>query len=260
MPLAHLSSVSLNYELSGLEDGPVLVLAHALGSNLHLWESQVDALGGRYRLLRYDVRGHGQSAVPAGPYTMEMLGMDAVELLNHLAIPRTIFCGMSMSGQTALWLGIHAAERFRGIVVSNAAARFGTEASWNQRIEQVRERGMASLVAGSMARWFTPEFIEEHEELVAPIQIALGTTHAGGYTACCAALRDTDLTAEVSSIKVPTLVIAGTHDPTAPPADSRFLEQQIAGSTYVEVDAAHIANVGDAKHFNRAVLAFAEGL
>lgn len=256
MPVADLGDVQLYYEWAGAEDAPVLVLSNSLGSDLRLWEPQISALGGNFRLLRYDTRGHGRSSTPDGEYTLEDLGMDVLCLLDYLDVEEAGICGISLGGITALWLALHASSRIEAVVAANTAARIGTVEGWTERIRLVREGGLAPLAEGTMDRWLTAAFRKAHPEMVATLKDAFVKTSVDGYVGCCAALREADLTEKVASIRVPVLSVAGRFDPVTPPTDARFLEEKIAGCRYVELDAAHLSNMGDTDGFNAAVLSF----
>lgn len=256
MAFAYLRGVRIHYELSGEDELPVLVLSNSLGVNLTMWEQQLQSLGSQRRILRYDTRGHGQSSVPVGPYSIDELGQDVLDLLDRLQIGRASFCGLSMGGVIGQWLGIHAPDRLHRLVLANTAAKIGIEATWDSRIAQVQKDGLTPIVSGTLERWFTAPFRAAQPEIVAKTAAMLQATSAEGYAACCAAIRDADFRAEMASIRVPTLVIAGIEDPVTPPSDSRFLAESIAESSYVELAAAHLSNVEAASEFNAALRHF----
>ena len=145
MPFAQLPDVRLHYRIDGDAGAPPLLLSNSLGTSLAMWEPQVPALAARFRVVRYDSRGHGQSQVTRGPYSMEMLAQDALGLLDALAIPRAHFCGLSMGGMVGMWLGVNAPERLDRLVLSNTAAKIGTAELWNERIDVLQRLGMASI-------------------------------------------------------------------------------------------------------------------
>jgi len=241
---------------AGAADAPVLVLSHALGANLESWDRQVEALGSHLRVLRYDTRGHGRSTAPVGEWTLEDLGRDVLQLLDALAIEKAHFCGISLGGMTAQWLGIHAEHRLHSIIAADTAPRIGSIASWNERIDEVRRGGMASIVDRTIERWYTAAFRENEQLLVLKTRRMLLDTTVDGYLGCCAALRDADLTAAVGAIALPTLVMTGVDDPVTPPKDGRFLEEQIHGARYVGLKGAHLSNVEDAGVFSHELLDF----
>jgi 3-oxoadipate enol-lactonase len=255
MPIAEINGTRINYELSGDEDLPLVVFSNSLGTNLTVWDEQVGALGG-FRALRYDTRGHGQSAVMAGDYSIEMLGRDVLALLDFLDIDRAAFCGLSLGGFIGQWLGAHAPQRFSKLVLANTAAKLGTEQGWNQRIQEVRSGGIAAIADGVLSRWFTEPFRRVHPDRVAWVKEMLLSTPADGYASCCAAVRDMDLRADTERITVPTLVIAGSADPVASVADAEFLREHIDGVRMTLLPAAHLSSVEARDAFNQALLAF----
>ena len=256
MAFAELDKLKLHYELTGASGLPVLILSNSLGANLAMWEPQVSVLGSRFRLLRYDTRGHGDSSVPPGPYTIEDLGQDVLRLLDFLEIDQASFCGISMGGSTGQWLGVNASSRIHKLVLANTAAKIGVAEVWNARIETVLKEGLESIVAGTMERWFTAAFRHEHPEIVAGISSTLRSTNLQGYVACCAAIRDADFRAVFRNISVPTLAIAGSQDVVASPQDVQFLAENIPSASYIELSAAHLSNVEVPDAFNSALLGF----
>ncbi len=256
MPFADVAGVRLHYRFDGADDAPVVMLCNSLGTDLSMWDGQVLALTQHYNVLRYDSRGHGQSAVTAGPYTIEQLGRDAVALLDVLGLTRVRFCGLSMGGMVGQWLGANAARRLSRLVLCNTAARIGTAEVWNARIDAVNKGGMASIVENVVARWYTPSFIASSPAAIDKTRTMLLTTPAAGYVASCGAVRDMDQRDSVSRIKLPTLVVAGAHDAVTSPADGRFLAECITGAQYVELAAAHLSNIEAEAAFTSTVMAF----
>jgi 3-oxoadipate enol-lactonase len=256
MPFADLDEVRLHYRFEGHADAPVVVMSNSLGTDLDLWQPQLAALSSRFRVLRYDQRGHGQSSAPAGPYTLASLGQDVAELLSSLNVERAHFCGISMGGLTGLWLGVNRPERVGRLVLANTAARIGTVDSWNTRIDAVTRLGMAAVADAVMARWFTPAFLAADAPPLPALRDTFRRIWVQGYAGCCAALRDADLRAEFGGISAPVLVIAGTHDPGTTPADAHFLADGIAGARYVELPVSHISNVEAPSAFNAALSGF----
>ncbi|MDB5758829.1 MAG: 3-oxoadipate enol-lactonase [Burkholderia sp.] len=244
------------YELEGREDAPVLVLSNSLGTNLDMWAPQMPALLQHFRVLRHDARGHGHSDVTPGPYTIAQLGEDVLALMDYLKIDRAHFCGLSMGGMIGMWLGAHHAARIDRLVLCNTAAKIGTPDTWNPRIAKVDAEGMASVVDTVLDRWFTPGFRQRAPEQVGVVRDMLLNTAPAGYGANCAAVRDMDLRADIASIGVPTLVIAGTHDGSTPAADGRAVADAIPGARYVELDAAHLSNWEQSEQFTQALLGF----
>jgi len=257
MAHAEIQNLRLHYELDGPKHGPVLVLSHSIGTTTEMWKHVAPGFAKQFRVLSYDTRGHGGSGVPDGPYTIAGLGTDVLDLLDSLGIAQCIFCGLSLGGMTGIWLGVHAPERLQKLILANTAARIGTHESWNARISAVQQGGMASIVDGVMERWFRTEFRQTSPKIVAPVRQMFLDTSPKGYVACCAAIRDADLTANLKAIPAPTLVIAGRDDPATTPSDGRFLAQNVSGARYVELETAHLSPIEDPGGFSAAVLRFA---
>jgi 3-oxoadipate enol-lactonase len=256
MPFAELADVRLHYRFDGEAEAPVVMLSNSLGTNLTMWDAQVPSLAARYRVLRYDSRGHGLSAVTRGPYTIEQLAQDALGLIDHLGLQRIRFCGLSMGGMVGQWLGANAAQRFSRLVLCNTAAQIGTPDIWNTRIDAVNKGGMAAIVDGVLARWYTAPFIASAPDAIEATREMLLTTPAAGYVASCAAVRDMNQRDSTSRIAVPTLIVVGTNDMVTTPADGRFLAEHIAGAYFAELAAAHLSNVEAPAAFTSALIGF----
>ena len=253
MPHAIIDGCRLHYRLDGPEDGPPLLLSHALGVDLEMWEPQVGRLARRFRVLRYDHRGHGGSDAPAGPYSLDRLGQDAVGLLDALGIARTDVVGLSLGGMVALWLGIHASDRVGRLMPSCTTAYAGGGTIWDPRIEAVRRDGMAALVDGVIGRWFSPGFRERAPEAVDGIRRKLLATSPEGYAGTCAAIRDMDQRDAIGRIRAPMLVLSGTQDQGTPPERGQEIAAALPGARFLALDAAHIANIEQADAFTAAV-------
>jgi 3-oxoadipate enol-lactonase len=256
MPFAKLPDVQLHYEWSGSEHLPVLIFSNSLGTNLRMWEPQVEGFTKHFRILRYDTRGHGQSSVPRGAYTIEQLSWDLVRLLDVLQLERVYFCGLSMGGMTGIFLAANAPKRLQKVVLCNTAAKIGTPETWNARIQAVEEGGMQAVAGGVIERWLTPVFRSSHAEEAQAALTMLEAANPQGYVACCAAVRDMDQRQTLGSIRLPCLALTGTYDPVTPPTDAQFLKESIPGAKYAEVAAAHLSNIEARDDFNRHVLQF----
>jgi 3-oxoadipate enol-lactonase len=221
-----------------------------------MWENQASKFQGKFRVLRYDKRGHGDSSVPSGPCSIEQLAKDVVALLDHLGLERVNFCGLSIGGMIGMWLGSNAPSRLIKLTLSNTAAKIGTADTWNTRIETVRNNGMKFLAPSVMERWFTPDFRAKQPAAVAAMQRIVEATNPEGYVACCAAVRDFDFRENLHTIRVPTLVISGAHDPATTPSDGHFLADGITNARYCELNAAHLSNIEDRDAFNSALASF----
>ncbi|TFW31338.1 3-oxoadipate enol-lactonase [Massilia horti] len=256
MPFAQLNDVKLRYAVDGDRSRPALVLSNSLGTSLEMWDPQVARLSEHFYVIRYDTRGHGQSEVTPGPYSIAQLGGDVCGLLDHLGIGRAHFCGVSMGGITGMWLALHRPSRVDRLVLSNTAAYIGPHDNWTARAEAVRRDGVASIAPAVVSRWLTPEYALAHPEQVQSLIAMLGATPAEGYAANCIAVRDNDLRKQVSGIRAPTLVIAGSGDLPTPPADAQYLLSEIAHASYVELDAAHLSNQQQPEAFADTVIRF----
>ncbi|NYI21940.1 3-oxoadipate enol-lactonase [Sphingobium indicum] len=244
------------WRFDGPEGAPVLLLSNSLGTDMGMWDSQIGAWRDRFRILRYDQRGHGRSDAPAGAYSLDRLGRDVIELLDALAIDRVDFCGLSLGGMVGQWLGIRAPERLRRLVIANSSGFMGPPESWDARIALVREQGMAPLAQASIDRWFTAAFAQAAPDAIATVGAMLQATSPEGYAGCCAAIRDMDMRRTAALISVPTLVVGGSQDPATPPAHSEALARTIPAAELVMLNAAHLSNVEQSAAFADACQSF----
>jgi 3-oxoadipate enol-lactonase len=240
----------------GPQTAPALLLLGSLGTTSDIWRPQVKPLSERYRVIRLDTRGHGESAAPAGDYTLDDLGADALSVLDAAGVERAAVCGVSLGGMTAMWLAAHAPERVRALIPVGTALKIGARSTWEERIRQVRSAGAESIADSSMGRWLTDDFRRGHPDVVAWSRAMLAGCPTEGYIGCCAILRDADLHGEAQRIVAPTLVIVGREDPVTPPADAREIADHIAGARVLTLDASHICAVERPGEFNEAVLGF----
>ncbi|WP_337883042.1 3-oxoadipate enol-lactonase [Chromobacterium haemolyticum] len=255
MPMLKLASHSLHYQLDGPPAAPALLLSNSLGTTLDMWRPQLAALSRRYRVLRYDARGHGASTASAECGLADLAG-DALSLLDALDIGRAHFCGISMGGLTGLWLGAYAPERLQCLVVSNSAAKIGKSEAWRQRAAQVRADGMAELASSAHLRWFSPDFCAKAPDTVEQARAWLAATSPSGYAACCEALADADLRADLPRIATPTLLIAGQHDPVTTAAEAAAMAEGMPNARLALLPASHLSNLEAPLAFEQAVLAF----
>jgi 3-oxoadipate enol-lactonase len=256
MPFADLPNVRLHYSFTGPATAPSLILSNSLGSNFSMWEAQAPTFEKQFRLLRYDMRGHGQSSIPTPPYAVPDLARDILALADSLNIARFHFCGLSIGGMIGMTLALEAPDRLHKLVLCNTAVKIGTPDFWNTRIQTVQSKGMKEVASAVTARWFTPAFQQSSTDKVASAIRVLESLDAQGYVGGCTAVRDFDFRESVSRIRTPTLVISGTHDPAATPADGRFLAEHIPGARYVELNTSHLSSIEAPAQFNEAVLAF----
>ena len=257
MPMIQANGIDLHYRFDGPVDGPPLVMSNSLASNLHMWDWQMPALTDRYRVLRYDSRGHGGSAVPPGPYSIDLLVQDARALMLGLGIPQARFVGLSKGGSVGQLLAAKHPEMVRALVLCDTTSFAGGPAIWQPRIDAAAKGGMETVCAATLERWFTPAFRQSSPAAVEKVRQMILGTPAAGFVACCEALRDMNQTALLKGITAPTLIIVGKDDPGTPVAHSEVLHREIAGSRLLVLDdAAHFANVEQAGPFNAALRDF----
>jgi 3-oxoadipate enol-lactonase len=255
-----MTAQAVHYVIEGPPGAPAIVFSHSLGASLEMWEPQVPVLSQHFRTIRFDFRGHGRSPVPPGPYDLVDLGLDLVGLLDRLGIARAHLCGLSLGGMVSLWVAAHHPERVERLVVCCTSALLGPAAGWAERARLVQAEGTAAVADAVVARWFTPEFQARHPELVAKMRDRIASTPSAGYAACCGAIERMDLRADLSSIRAPTLALAGANDPATPPEHLFQIANRIAGARTVVVEpAAHLANIEQADRVTSAILAHLQG-
>jgi 3-oxoadipate enol-lactonase len=258
MPQAHVNSTAIYYRLDGTEKGKVVMLSHSLAADITMWESQMAALiESGYRVLRYDSRGQGRSAIPPGTYSMEVLAEDAVGLMDSLGVEKVHFCGLSMGGMVGQMLGARHPERLTSLTLSSTAAILSPREIWDERIEAVRGSGMESVVDATINRWFTKPGQDRLPYEIEKVRRSILNTPVDGYCACCAAIRDMDLRDSLNAISTPTLVLVGEQDPGTPVSAAEFIHGRITSSELKIIPhAAHFVNVEQAGAFNDALIEF----
>ena len=236
--------VALHHVDEGPRDAPVLVLSGSLGSTLEMWRPQVAALTERFRVIRVDHRGHGGSPVPEGPYRLADLAGDALALLDSLGLDRVAWCGLSLGGMVGMVLGSDHPERLTSLTLCCTSSHFPDTTVWRERIAAVRDRGTAPIAAGVAGRWFTPDWAAAHPDVVAEATDMVAGTPDAGYLACCQAIEVWDHRDRLPAIPTPTLVIAGSADPSTPvEPHARTIAEGIPGARLEILDAAHLATV-----------------
>jgi 3-oxoadipate enol-lactonase len=253
-----MTAIEVPYRVDGAEDAPPLVLSNSLGSTSEMWDPQVPALSERFRLIRYEHRGHGDAPVPPEPYDLDDLGGDVVALLDRLGIERSDFCGLSLGGMIGMWLGINAPERIRRLVLLCTSPMLSREHDWALRGRTVREQGTGAVAEAVVERWFTPRYAEEHPDTVARMRAMVTETPATGYAGCCGAIERMDLVPELGSIRAPTLVVAGTEDPATPPPHAEVIAEHIPDCRMELVPAAHLASWERPDEVTRLILSHLE--
>ena len=253
------TSRGIAWRAEGPTSAPALLLLGSLGTTSDIWRPQLAAFSKELRVIRLDTRGHGGSAAPAGEYTLDDIGADAVGVLDAAGVERAAVCGVSLGGMTAMWLAAHAPERVRALLAVSTALKIGVRATWDERMAQVGAGGTESIADGAMGRWFTTPYREAHPDAVGWCRSMLAGCPTDGYIGCCAALRDADLHPVARRIVAPTQVIVGRDDPVTPPADAQDIADHISGARVLTLEASHICAVERPEEFNRAVLDFLDG-
>jgi len=258
MPLITVNNTEINYRFDGPAEGPVVLFSNSLATNLTMWDRQIAALtAAGYRVLRYDTRGHGQSAVPEGPYSIEMMSGDVVGLMDVLDLPRVHFCGLSLGGMVGQMMGATHADRLHSLTLCSTASFVALKETWDERIAAARKDGMEGAVDATVDRWLTIAGQERLPGEVEKIRHMVRTTSVEGYCACGVAIQRMDLREKIRGITTPTLVLVGEHDPSTPVAAAEFIHGRIASSELrVIADAAHLINVEQDDVFNEALLGF----
>jgi 3-oxoadipate enol-lactonase len=248
-------TVALAHREDGNPDGPTVFLSPSLGTTWAMWDELTDVLADRFRVVRYDTRGHGRSPVPEGPYAVADLAADVLALADTLGVERFAFVGLSLGGAIGQGLARARPPRRSAHVLCSTAPKFGDPATWAERAAQVRAEGMGFLAEPTKGRWFTPGFVEAHPDQVARFIGMVTATPAEGYAACCDALRVFDVTADLGRIAVPTRVVGAEHDPVCPPSVTEPLAAAIPGADLVLLDdASHIASAAQPDAFHAACL------
>jgi 3-oxoadipate enol-lactonase len=217
MNFTTVSSVTIHYRQEGPPDGPPLVFINSLGTDLRIWDGVLSPLAGRYRIARYDQRGHGLSDCPPGPYTTGALSAELAGMLDVLEIDRATLVGISVGGQIAVDFAATRPERVQALVLCDTAPVIGTAGMWNERITAARQHGMAHLAETILSRWFAPGYRETQPAAYRGYANMLVRTPVEGYTATCEAIRDADLTGPATKITAPALILCGAEDRATPP-------------------------------------------
>ena len=252
---AKLNGIEINYEVSGKEGAPWLVLSHSLACSVRMWDPQVAAFKDRFRILNYDMRGHGASAAPSGAYSLEMLADDVLGLMKQCGIQKARFVGLSIGGMIGQTLALKHPAPFEKMVLADTTHTQNPEMikSWDDRIGIAQTQGMTALLASTMERWFTPAFRERPEaKKIAELIVA---TPVNGYVGCGEAFKKLNTTARLKDIKLPVLALTGESDAAA--AGTRYIGEQIRGAKFVSIpQAAHIANIEQPEKFTQALREF----
>jgi 3-oxoadipate enol-lactonase len=233
-----------HHRIDGPDGAPVLVLGPSLGTDLGLFDAQARTLAERYRVVRFDLPGHGGTPAAPGPYTIAALADDVVALADALGVDRFHYGGVSIGGAIGQCLGIHHGERLHSLTICASAARFADPDSWPARAATVRAEGTAPMLASRPGTWFTHDFAREQADEAERLLAMLRATAPEGYAGCCEAIATFDARPDLGKIAVPTLVIAGGDDPATPPDMVREIADGVPGAEFVSVPrAAHLVNV-----------------
>ena len=257
------NGIQINYELSGKKGAPVVALSHSLGSSLVMWNPQMDSLEPHFQVLRYDIRGHGKSDAPAEPYTLELLGNDAIGLLDALGIDKVHWVGLSMGGMIGQCLALNHPHRLRSLALCDTSAMIPKDAQpiWKERIKTLRDKGVGPLLQETMERWFTPSFLILNSPMLSIIREQFLATSVEGYIGCVEAIRKLNYLDRLAEIKIPTLILVGQDDPGTPVSASKAMHERIPNSRLVILRSAHhLSNVEQSEAFNTAVIEFLKEL
>ncbi len=251
------NGIDINYEIEG--EGPWLTMSHSLACNLHMWDPQMPVLTKKFKVLRFDTRGHGQSSAPAGEYTLEQLADDLKGLLDALKIKQTHYAGLSMGGMIAQAFALKYPGVFQSMVLADTTSRRPPDAAkmWGDRIQTAKTKGMDALVEGTLARWFTEPYRNSRKDVMEKIGNHIRNTPVNGFVGCCHAISKVDYLDRLKEIKVPALVMVGEHDHGTPPEAARIIQQNLPGSELKIIpSAAHLSNIEQADEFNKAMTGF----
>jgi 3-oxoadipate enol-lactonase len=254
---ASINGIEINYEVSGKEGAPWLVLSHSLACTVRMWDPQVEAFQSRFRILNYDMRGHGATSAPQGPYTLDMLADDVLGLVGFLKIKTALYCGLSIGGMIGQTIAIRGGGPFTKMVLADTTHTQPPEAlkQWEDRINIARSKGMAGLVDGTMERWFTEPYRKKNSPEFQKVRNLVLQTPVAGFVGCGQAIMKLNTTARLKDIKLPVLAITGEQDGAAP--GTKHIGENVPGAKYVAIpQAAHIANVEQPEAFNRALREF----
>jgi 3-oxoadipate enol-lactonase / 4-carboxymuconolactone decarboxylase len=260
MTFAKINGINIHYQYEKAPIGGVgatFVFINSLGTDFRIWDGVVEHLGNQGNILRYDKRGHGLSENSPNSLTISDLASDVIALLDYLKIEKVVLVGLSIGGIIGQYLAINSPERIEKLVLSNTAPRVGSEESWNTRINIVENKGIASIADAIMKVWFSENFHQNHAPELAAYKTMLSNINPVGYVHACEALRENDLTDEISKINIPTLCLAGTEDGSTPPAQVKAMADQIPDAEYVLIEGVgHIPCVEKPQFVSSKILEF----
>lgn len=251
------NGIEIHYVLEG--EGPVVTFSHSLATNLSMWDEQARSLKGRYRVLRFDTRGHGQTSAPPGPYTLEQLAEDLHGLLTGLGIKETHFVGLSMGGMIGQVFALKYPKAVQSLVLCDTTSRYPKDVwpMWEERIRNVQAKGMEPMVEPTLQRWFTAPFRERRRDVIQRVAAMIRSTPPQGYIGCCHAIPKIDTTDRLREIRCPALVIVGEEDPGTPVEMARAIHGALPGAELAILKrASHLSNMEQPEEFNGLLLAF----
>ena len=257
--LINANGIRINYELTGKEDAPVVVLSHSLASSMVMWNPQLEVLEPHFRVLRCDMRGHGDSAATEGAYTLDLLAADVIGLLDALKIDRAHFVGLSIGGMIGQCLGLNYPGRFMSLTLCDTSPILPDEARplFQERMDLAQKEGMQALVEGTLERWFTPPYRAQNPPEIGLIRNQVLATSITGFNGCSAAIMGLNYLDRLAEIKLPTLIMVGEDDPGTPVEASEAIHGLIPNSKLVVLPAAaHLSNIEQSEAFNSHLLGF----
>jgi 3-oxoadipate enol-lactonase len=251
------NGVELAYRFDGSESGRLVMMSNSLMADHTMWDVTVPALADRYRVLRYDTRGHGGSGTTPGPYSIAMLADDAIGLIDALGIKRAHFVGLSMGGMIGQQIGARYPDRVYSLSLCDTASEMPPRSIWEERFSIARSQGISGLLDSTIQRWFTQPFVTRDPQAIEKVRNMISRTGVEGYIACASAVRDMAQTTMLFQVKAPTLILVGRQDPACTVEQAIVLHRMIEGSQMVVLeDAAHLSNIEQPHAFNRTLRAF----
>lgn len=255
------NGVDTAYRFDGPENGHVVLMSNSLMSNHRMWDWTIPALTDKYRVLRYDMRGHGASGTTTPPYNMAQLADDVVALMDGLKLKKVHFVGLSMGGMIGQQMGARYADRVHSLTLCNTGSEMAPRSMWDDRLAMAKEKGIAAMVEPTLSRWFTPAFLQRAPQDIEKIKAMIAGTGLEGYTGCASAVRDMAQSVMLLKIKTPTLIIAGKQDPATTVDHATVLNRLIEGSKLAVIDqAAHLSNIEQPQAFNKAMREFIDSV
>lgn len=260
LPLNYFTTSKSNqiaYSIEG--NGPWLTLSHSLASNMSMWDPQMPLLSQYFTVLRFDTRGHGKSSAPADPYTLSELSQDTYDLLQHLAIKKTHWLGLSMGGMIGQILALQYPLLFESLVLADTTSKRPDNAKqmWGDRIAQAKAGGMAAMVDSTLKRWFDDDFRIANPSIIQTIAHGIVSTSVNGFAGCCAAISDINTFDRLQEITCPTLIMVGERDHGTPPQMAKAMKEKMLEADFHEIpNAGHISNVEQPVIFNQHLMNF----